>query len=82
MIERKHRSESDDHVEPDSVGEGAVFEPAQVEVNSGYTVAVKYGENGKSVVDIKTYGQVDITRLLKEIEHVFPEAKIRRLTKS
>lgn len=63
----------------DSEESGFVLEPTQVEVGSGYTVSVKYDENEKPVIDVKTYGEVDITKLRREIERAFPNAQIRRL---
>lgn len=56
-----------------------VLEPTQVEVGSGYTVSVRYDENEKPIIDVKTYGEVDITKLRREIERAFPNAQIRRL---
>jgi hypothetical protein len=79
MAERKHKRESGGFIEMDSEESGFVLEPTQVEVGSGYTVSVKYDENEKPVIDVKTYGEVDITKLRREIERAFPNAQIRRL---
>jgi len=79
MAEKKHKRESENLIELDSEELGFVLEPAQVEVGSGYTVSVSYDENEKPVIDVKTYGEVDIAKLRKEIERMFPNAQIRQL---
>jgi hypothetical protein len=61
---------------------GFILEPAQLELGSGYTLCVNYDENDKPVINIKTYGQVDMTRLRKEILHAFPNAQIRQMNQS
>jgi hypothetical protein len=82
MAERKHKRDSENLVEVDSEELGFVLEPTQIEVGSGYTVAVSYDENEKQIVDVKTYGEVDIAKLRREIERIFPNAKIRQLNKT
>jgi hypothetical protein len=79
MAERKHKRESEGLIELDSEESSFVLEPTQVEVGSGYTVSVSYDENEKPIIDVKTYGEVDIAKLRREIERVFPNAQIRRL---
>jgi hypothetical protein len=78
MAERKHKRESEG-LEMSSEESCFVLEPTQVEVGSGYTVSVKYDENEKPVIDVKTYGEVDIAKLRREIERIFPDAQIRRV---
>jgi len=79
MAEKKHKRESESLIELDSEELGFVLEPTQVEVGSGYTVSVSYDENEKPIIDVKTYGEVDIAKLQKEIERIFPDAQIRQL---
>jgi hypothetical protein len=79
MAERKHKRESEGFIEMGSEESVFVLEPTQVEVGSGYTVSVRYDENEKPIIDVKTYGEVDITKLRREIERAFPNAQIRRL---
>jgi len=79
MAERKQKRGSEGFIELDSEETGFVLEPTQVEVGSGYTVSVSYDENEKPIVDVKTYGEVDIPKLRREIERVFPNAQIRQL---
>jgi len=81
MAERKHKRGSEDIAELDEDA-GILLEPTQIELGSGYTLSVSYDENQKPIVDIKTYGQVDLALLRKEIEGVFPNARIRQKEQS
>lgn len=78
MAERKAKRELGaaevDHEEP-----GFVIEPTQVEVGSGYTISVNYDENEKQIINVKTYGEVDVKKIRREIERIFPNAQIRQL---
>lgn len=58
---------------------GFVLEPTQVELGSGYAISVRYDETDKPIVDVKTYGDVDIRRMLKNIGRVYPHARIHHL---
>jgi len=60
-------------------GPGIELEPAQVEIGAGYTLQVSHDQCEHPVVDVKTYGKVDLQKLRREIEHVFPNAHIRRM---
>ena len=79
MPERKHKHEPESLIELDTEELGFVLEPTQIEVGSGYTISVSYDENEKQIVDVKTYGEVDIAKIRREIERAFPKAKIRQL---
>jgi len=79
MAEKKHKKELMGRIELEMDDLGFVLEPTQVEVGSGYTVSVSYDENEKPIVDIKTYGEVNMAKLQKEIRKAFPDAKIRNL---
>jgi len=79
MAERKNKRGSENSVTVDSEDMGFILEPNHVEVGSGYTVAVSYGEDERPVVDVKTYGQVNIAQLRRDIGRAFPNAQIRRL---
>lgn len=79
MTERKHKRVPRSFIKLDSEELGFVLEPTQVEVGSGYAISISYDENEKPIVDVKTYGEVDIAKIRKEIERVFPNAQIRQL---
>jgi hypothetical protein len=82
MPERKHKREPESFIELDSEELGFVLEPTQIEIGSGYTISVSYDRNEKQIVDIKTYGEVDIAKLRRDIERAFPNAKIRQLNQT
>ncbi|NWG10956.1 hypothetical protein HXY33_04305 [Candidatus Bathyarchaeota archaeon] len=79
MAERKHKRETEGVAELECGDLGFVLEPTKIEVGAGYTLCVRYDENEKPIVDVKTYGEVDLTKLRTEIERVFPNAQIRQL---
>lgn len=78
MAERKQKRESKVPTELEHE-ESFILEPTQVEVGSGYTVALNYNEEEKPVLDVKTYGKVDVAKLRREIERMFPDVQIRSL---
>lgn len=54
-------------------------EPA--EGGSGYSISVTYDEKSKPVVQVKTYGDVDVAELRRDIEQRYPGARIEGLEK-
>lgn len=80
MSEQQNKSRKDSVVKLDTEEVAFVLEPTQVEVGAGYTLCVDYNEDGEQVIDIKTYGEVDIANIRREIQRLFPEAQIRRLS--
>jgi hypothetical protein len=82
MAERKNKRGSENAVTLDSEEVSFILEPNHVEVGSGYTVAVNYDEDERPIVDVKTYGQVDIAQLRRDIGRAFPNAQIRRLNQA
>jgi len=75
MAERKNKGASENVHELHKVG--ILHGPMGPELGSGYTLAVHCDENERPVVDIKTYGQVDVARLRREIGRFFPNVQIR-----
>lgn len=47
--------------------------------SSGYSISVVYGSDGKPVVNVNTYGDVDKKTLREEIKDMYPDAEIRGL---
>ncbi|MEM2466624.1 MAG: hypothetical protein QXZ47_04955 [Candidatus Bathyarchaeia archaeon] len=80
MSEKKHKCETVSSVKSD-FAEDAVFilEPAKIEIGSGYAVFLSYNEEGNLVVDVKTYGDVDLSKIRRDIERLYPDAQIRQL---
>lgn len=48
-------------------------------VRSGYSISVVYGPDGKPIINVETYGDIDKAALRKEIEKQYPGAEIRGL---
>jgi len=61
--------------------EDFLFGREPVEDESGYSISVMYDEKGKPVVQVKTYGDVDVAELRRDIEQRYPEARIEGLEK-
>ncbi len=79
MNNGKHKRASGNISELHPGSTSLLLTPAQIEVGSGYTVAISYSEDETQIVDVKTYGEIDVEKLRKQIQGVFPNAKIRRL---
>jgi hypothetical protein len=82
MSERKNKRGTENIVEEGSEEMTFIVEPTRVEIGSGYTVAFSYDEGEKPIIDVKTYGQVDIVQLRRDIARAFPNAQIRRLNQT
>jgi hypothetical protein len=61
---------------------GFVLEPTPIEIGSGYALQLSLDQNEKTIVDVKTYGEIDIRKLRREIERMFPNAQIRQLSQN
>jgi hypothetical protein len=82
MSERKNKRVSETENVEDSEETTFLIEPTHVEIGAGYTVAVSHDEHEREVIDVKTYGQVDMSLLRKDIQRVFPDAEIRRFNQA
>ena len=82
MSERKSKRGSENVVEISSEEATFIVEPTNVEIGSGYTLAVSYDEEDRPIVDVKTFGQVDMAQLRKDIARYFPNAEIRKLNQT
>lgn len=61
---------------------GFEIEPAQIEIGSGYTLQISCDENEKPIIDVKTYGKIDMQKLRRDIERTFPNAQIRQMNQT
>lgn len=77
MSERKKKQDPENSIEVETLENDFVLEPTQLEIGSGYTLAVHYDENQRPMVAVKTYGQVDLTLVKREILKIFPDAEIK-----
>ena len=82
LTDRKSKRGSESNVEVDPEDMNFILEPSRIEVGSGYTLAVSHDENEKLIIDVKTYGHVDLAQLRKDITRIFPDAQIRRLNQT
>jgi hypothetical protein len=82
MSERKKKQDSENTVEVESEENEFVLEPTEIEVGAGYTLAVHYDEKQRPTVTVKTYGQVDLTQIKREILKIFPDAQIKRTSQT
>ncbi|MCJ7768246.1 hypothetical protein MUP79_07635 [Candidatus Bathyarchaeota archaeon] len=77
MSERKKKQDPENGIEVETEENDFVLEPTQIEVGSGYALAIHYDENQRPMVAVKTYGQVDLTQVKREILKIFPDAQIK-----
>jgi hypothetical protein len=73
MSERKRKREELLDLSEES---GFLLESSPVEVGSGYSISIRYDEEETPIIHVKTYGEVDMVELRKEIRRVYPNAKI------
>ncbi|MEM2806708.1 MAG: hypothetical protein QXK86_07685 [Candidatus Bathyarchaeia archaeon] len=80
MAEKRHKRETTSPVKLDLAEDfGFILEPAKIEIGSGYAVSLSYDEDGNPVVDVKTYGDVDLSKIRRDIKRLYPNAQIRQL---
>jgi hypothetical protein len=79
MTDRKSKREPENMVELSDEKVGFVLEPTQIEMGSAYALSISYDEDENPIVDVKTFGAVDIAKLRKDIKRVYPKAQIRNL---
>ncbi len=79
MTPRKNKRETPNIVELDIDESNFILEPAKVEIGSGYALTIDHNENDQPIVNVKTYGTVDLNKIQKEIHHIFPNAQICKL---
>jgi hypothetical protein len=76
---RKSKPSSVHTAEEEQVEEtGFLLEPSKVEVGAAYMLKIDYDQQDNQIVNIKTYGKVDLAKIKQEIQKVFPEAQIRQ----
>ncbi|MEM3728388.1 MAG: hypothetical protein QXF75_04220 [Candidatus Bathyarchaeia archaeon] len=80
MAEKRHKRENTSPIELNLAEDlGFILEPAKIEIGSGYAVSLSYDEDGNPVVDVKTYGNVDMSKIRRDLERLYPNAQIRQL---
>lgn len=80
MVEKRPKRETTTPVGLDLAENlGFILEPAKIEIGSGYALSLSYDEDGNPIVDVKTYGDVDLSKIKRDIERLYPNAQIRQL---
>ena len=81
MAERKQRKSPTDLLDPEEADQFILTEPEPIEIASGYSISVKYDKDGRPLIYVKKYGEVDTRGLRREIERNYPGADIQGLEK-
>ncbi|MDH5634880.1 MAG: hypothetical protein OEY30_03535 [Candidatus Bathyarchaeota archaeon] len=81
MEDRQQRKNSPDSAEIDQPERFLLTEPEPIEIASGYSISVKYDKDGRPLIYVKKYGDVDTRGLRREIERSYPGAHIQGLEK-
>lgn len=81
MEDRQQRKNSPNLVDIDEPERFLLTEPEPIEIASGYSISVKYGKDGRPLIYVKKYGDVDTRGLRREIERSYPGAHIQGLEK-
>jgi hypothetical protein len=80
MSEKKQRRVPSSSVELSSAEDWVfVLEPAKIEIGSGYSISLNQDEDGNPIIDVKTYGDVDLAKIKRHIECLYPNAQIRHV---
>lgn len=79
MAERKQKKNGHDLLGLDARDRFVLTEPEPIEVASGYSISVAYDEDGRPLVYVKKYGDVDTRGLRRNIERSYPGASIQGL---
>jgi hypothetical protein len=61
---------------------GFVVKPTSVGIGSGYAVSAGRDEKDEPVIDIKTYGKVDMSTVQRELKSLFPNVRIRHVNQA
>lgn len=81
LEDRRQRKSSPDLADLDEPESFLLTEPEPIEIASGYSISVKYDKEGRPVIYVKRYGDVDTRGLRREIERNYPGAYIQGLEK-
>jgi hypothetical protein len=81
MEGRQQRKNSPNLADIDEPERFLLTEPEPIEIASGYSISVKYDKDGRPLIYVKKYGDVDTRGLRREIERSYPGAHIQGLEK-
>ncbi len=81
MAERKQRKNMPDLLDLDEPERFVITNPEPVELGSGYSISIDYDKDGRPLIYVKKYGEIDTKGLRREIERSYPGASIQGLEK-
>lgn len=81
MIHRRQRKDPADSIDLEEQKQFALTEPDPIEIASGFSISVKHSKDGRPMIYVKKYGNVDTQGLRREIERNYPGAAIQGLGK-
>jgi len=81
MVKREQRKNLPALLDLDEPEHFVLTEPEPIEVVSAYSISVKYDKNGRPLIHVKKYGDVNTKGLRREIERNYPGAAIQGLEK-
>ncbi|MCW3982013.1 MAG: hypothetical protein NWE81_02725 [Candidatus Bathyarchaeota archaeon] len=61
--------------------EAILEEPRPIEISSGFSLAVSHDKEGRQLIHVRKYGEVDVKWVRREIERSYPGAIIHGLGK-
>lgn len=79
MAEREQRKDLKNLLDLDDPEELILTKPEPIEIASGYSISVKYATDGRPLIYVKKYGEVDTRGLRRQIERNYPGAHIQGL---
>ena len=81
MEDRQQKKNSPNLADIDEPERLLLTDPEPIEIASGYSISVKYDKDGRPLIYVKKYGDVDTRGLRREIERSYPGAHIQGLKK-
>jgi len=81
MTERKQKKNPPDFSDFDEPERFILTEPEPIEIASAFSISIKYNKDGRPLIYVKKYGDVDTKGLRREIELNYPGAAIQGLEK-
>lgn len=81
MEDRQQKKNSPNLADIDEPERFLLTDPEPIEIASGYSISVKYDKDGRPLIYVKKYGDVDTRGLRREIERSYPGAHIQGLEK-
>lgn len=66
------------HAETETEEQGFLLQPSKIQVGEAYTVRIDYDQQENQIVNVRTFGKIDLAKIKLELQRAFPEAQIRQ----